>query len=164
MIVRCVRRGSTSRKIPSRWPCRMMSRTATKTAFIMPKVSGSRRGAPEASSRSMMDGNPGAGGGLFDNRRNPGVGLLVCRCRAVRKGAGALPDGAEHLPEDLDVEGAFAPEVVVEHGFVDMGSGGDAVHAGGVVSAFGKLLGRGAEDGVVRVPSGAPPLLNQLVS
>ena len=59
MMVRCVSSGSTSPNAPSRCPCAMMSRTPPKTAFIIAKVSGSKRGAPEASSRSMMGGNHG---------------------------------------------------------------------------------------------------------
>ena len=51
-----------------------------------------------------------------------------------------LADRAEHVAQDLD-ESALALEVVIEHRLVDPRLGGDAVHASGFESAFGKLLG-----------------------
>jgi hypothetical protein len=81
-------------------PCRMMSRTAANTSFIMPKVSGSNRGAPDASSRSMIE-EPGSGGGFFDDGGHPGVGLEVGGLGTVGDGSGACPNRAKHVAGGL---------------------------------------------------------------
>ena len=57
--------------------------------------------------------------------------------------------------EDLDVEGAFAPEVVVEHGLVHAGAAGDAIDARAGVAALCELQGGGGEDAIGRNARGS---------
>ena len=156
MIVRCVSSGSTSRNTPSRWPCVMMSRTATNTSFINWNVCGVevRRAGGELAQHDR--GEPRAGGGFLDDGGDPRVELVLGRARTVGDGAGAAADRPHHLAHALRGKLALAAEVVVEHRLVDAGAGGDAVGAGGVVAALGEFDRRGAEDGAARVARGAP--------
>jgi putative ABC transport system ATP-binding protein len=54
--------------------------------------------------------------------------------------------GLKEVVQDGAVEGGFIGEVVVEHGLVEAGPAGDAVHLGAVEPAGGELAGRGGKE------------------
>ena len=60
-------------------------------------------------------------------------------------------DGAEHVADDLAVEGELVLEVVVNHRLVDAGGVGDVVDADAVEAAGGEELRGGKEDVVAGV-------------
>ena len=100
-------------------------------------------------------GEPGAGGGFFDQGTDPRVELVLGRPGAVSDRAHARTHGAHHVANDLRVKLAFAAEVVVEHRLVDPGPGSDAIGARCLVAALGKLVRGGAEDRGAGVAHGA---------
>ena len=89
MIVRWVSSGSASRNTPSRCPWTMTSRTATKTAFIMPKRVGVEVRAPDGELAQHDRREPRPGGGFLDDGGDPGVELVLGGAGAVGDGAGA---------------------------------------------------------------------------
>ena len=103
------------------------------------KVSASKCGAPAASSRSMIGGNQGRAAASSTSAPTHASSLssavpgpsAMARARAAHR--------ADHVAHHFEVELALAAEVVVEHRLVDAGPGGDAVGAGGVVAALGRI-------------------------
>ena len=69
---------------------------------------------------------------------------------AVADGGDGVTDAVEQLAEDLAVESRLAAEVVIEHGLVHAGAGGDAVDLGAVESARGKFRRRRREQALAR--------------
>ena len=121
------------------------------------RVSGSSRGAPSEISRSMRGGNQG---------RSSAICTMPAMKAAMRWSAGTgrsaisatrSADGAEHVADDLAVEGELVGEVVVDHRLVEASGVGDVVDADAVEAAGGEELGGGVEDVFARVAEGGAP-------
>src|SRR5690606_34598717 len=67
------------------------------------------------------------------------------------------------VPQERPVQLRLAREVVVEHGLVDAGAAGDAVHAGAGVAVLGELRRGGGQDALGGRAARALHATNQLV-